>query len=205
MDERGSMAPLLAVLVVAVGGLCLGLGRLGAEAVRSAQARTAADAAALAGAADGEAAARALAKLNGGRLGGFEADGDAAEVAVELAGHRSVARAVATGRFIGSATTGGQVPELRRALQRAGELLGREVPVTSGYRSTAEQQRLWDRRHTNPYPVARPGTSMHERGRAVDVPRSFAPVLATVAAEVGLCRPWPVTDPVHFELCSRGP
>ena len=204
MNERGSMAPLLAVLVLAVGVLCLGLGRLGADAVRSAQARTAADAAALAGAADDEAAARALARANRARLGEFEVDGDATEVAVELAGHRSVARAVAAGRVAPPASTG-LVPELRRALERAGELLGRLVPVSSGYRSTEEQRRLWERRHANPYPVARPGTSMHERGRAVDVPRAFAPVLATVAAEVGLCRPWPVTDPVHFELCSRGP
>ena len=203
--ERGSMAPLLAVLVLAVGGLCLGLGRLGADAVRSAQARTAADAAALAGAADDEGAARALARANGGRLDDFEVDGDATEVAVELAGHRSVARAVATGRRARSVATGGVVPELRRALERAGELLGRPVPVSSGFRSTEQQRRLWERRHRNPYPVARPGTSMHERGRAVDVPRSFAPLLASVAAQVGLCRPWSVTDPVHFELCSRGP
>ena len=206
MDERGSMAPLLAVLVVAVGGLCLGLGRLGADAVRSAQARTAADAAALAGAAEDETAARTLAMANGGRLGGIEVDGEATQVWVELAGHRAVARAVAVGRGApATSTIRGLVPELRRALERAAELLGRPVPVTSGYRSTAEQQRLWERRHTNPYPVARPGSSMHERGRAIDVPRSFAPVLADVAARVGLGRPWPSTDPVHFELCSRGP
>src|SRR5688500_743307 len=92
------MAPLLAVLVVAVGGLCLGLGRLGADAVRSAQARTAADAAALAGAAEDETAARMLAMANGGRLGGVEVDGEATQVWVELAGHRAVARAVAIGR-----------------------------------------------------------------------------------------------------------
>ena len=66
--ERGSVAPLLAVLVVAAGAAALGLGRIGGAAVARAQARTAADAAALAGAADGEQAARAIATANGARL-----------------------------------------------------------------------------------------------------------------------------------------
>ena len=79
------------------------------------------------------------------------------------------------------------------------------VPITSGWRSHAEQQRLYDDRGTNPYPVAAPGTSAHERGRAVDVPRSFVARLAAVAPRVGLCHPWPETDPVHFELCRRTP
>jgi hypothetical protein len=49
--------------------------------------------------------------------------------------------------------------------------------------------------------VARPGSSAHERGLAIDVPASFVPVLLTVAQDVGLCHPYPVADPVHFELC----
>ncbi|MDP8987844.1 MAG: helicase, partial [Actinomycetota bacterium] len=53
-SQRGSVSPLVAVLVVATGGLCVGLGRLGGELVAAARARTAADAAALAGAAEGE-------------------------------------------------------------------------------------------------------------------------------------------------------
>lgn len=93
------------------------------------------------------------------------------------------------------------MPELQEALRRAGELLGRPVPVTSGYRSTAEQAALYARRATNPYPVAVPGTSAHEKGRAVDVPRWFVPLLLSVAGRVGLCHPHPDTDPVHFELC----
>jgi hypothetical protein len=75
------------------------------------------------------------------------------------------------------------------------------VPVASGLRTRAQQQALWDRRHTNPYPVARPGTSRHERGQAVDVPRSFVPRLMAVAGAAGLCQPMPQTDPVHFEVC----
>jgi hypothetical protein len=87
------------------------------------------------------------------------------------------------------------------SLARADDLLGRPVPVVSGLRSRAEQERLWARRATNRYPVARPGTSAHERGMAVDVAASFAPTLARVAAETGLCRPLPDSDPVHFEPC----
>ena len=66
----------------------------------------------------------------------------------------------------------------------------------------AEQEALWDRRHANPYPVARPGTSDHERGMAVDVARADVPVVLAVAAEAGLCQPLPDRDPVHFVVCS---
>jgi hypothetical protein len=89
------------------------------------------------------------------------------------------------------------------AIARAGALLGEPVPITSGWRSRAQQAALWARRATNPYPVARPGTSMHERGLAIDVPRSFVAALRSVAAAAGLCQPLPVSDPVHFELCRR--
>lgn len=43
--------------------------------------------------------------------------------------------------------------------------------VTSGYRSTSEQRRLYDRflRGLMPGPVAPPGLSMHEQGRAIDI------------------------------------
>ena len=53
-------------------------------------------------------------------------------------------------------------------LERLGREQGRNIYVTSGLRTRAEQQRLWDNRHNNPYPVAPPGTSRHETGRAVD-------------------------------------
>lgn len=92
---------------------------------------------------------------------------------------------------------------MRAALARAEQLLGQPVPVTSGYRSGAEQRRLWSGRRANPYPVAPPGTSMHERGLAIDVPASLADRLAAVGRAAGLCRPLPATDPVHFELCDR--
>ena len=207
-DQGGQVLPLVAVLVVAVGLGCLALGRVGGAAVARAQAVTAADAAALAGAADGREAASSAAQWNGARLLTYEDLGTDARVRVELGGARAAARARRV-PALGSALGGdgvsqeGLAPALQAALHRARALLGTAVPVTSGYRSPARQAALYANRHTNPYPVARPGTSRHELGLAVDVPLSFVPRLLSVAAQVGLCHPYPVTDPVHFELCAR--
>ena len=213
-NERGSMAPLVALVVVLAGAACLVLGRLGGVATATARAQTAADAAALAGAADGPDAARALARANGARVARLDVDGDAVEVAV-VVGDDVAAVARARSGEVGGGDAGpgvggtaarvGLDPALLEALRRAEELLGVPVPITSGWRSRAEQQRLHDDRGSNPYPVARPGMSTHERGRAIDVPRAFAERLAAVAARAGLCRPWPETDPIHFELCRRTP
>ena len=204
------MLPLVALLVVATGGLCLVLGRLGGEAVAAGRARTAADAAALAGAAEGEDAARAVARANGAALVDGRRDGTAFLAEVRAAGETAAARAEGVDRQggAGGAGRGGLVPALVAALERAEALLGTPVAITSGYRSPAAQRALWAARGGNPYPVARPGTSAHEAGRAVDVPRSVADRLAAVGPLVGLCRPLPRTDPVHFEPCrpsAEGP
>jgi hypothetical protein len=94
--ERGSTTPLLAIVVVAVGGLCVGLGHLGADADAAARAQTAADAAALAGAADGLEAARRLAVANGAEVVEMttSADGDEVHVIVRVRGVQAQARAV---------------------------------------------------------------------------------------------------------------
>ena len=94
--ERGSTTPLLALLVVAVGGLCVGLGHLGAAASAAAQAQTAADAAALAGAADGLDAARRYAAVNGAKVVALrsEDDGTVVQIVVRVRGVEAVARAV---------------------------------------------------------------------------------------------------------------
>lgn len=92
--ERGSILPLVALLIVMVGGLCLGLGRLGGDAVEAAQARTAADAAALAGAAEGEAAAREVAADNGADLLSFTSEGPEVQVRARVGEAEAVARAV---------------------------------------------------------------------------------------------------------------
>jgi hypothetical protein len=85
--------PVLALAVVVAGGCALLLGRMGEAAVHRAQARTAADAAALAGAAEGEGAARAVAEANGARLVRFEALGSDTRVTVRVGRAEAVARA----------------------------------------------------------------------------------------------------------------
>ena len=215
-SERGSALPFMVLAVVLAGVVALAIGRLGGAAGSRARAQTAADAAALAGAVDGEQAARELAESNGAHLVRFEQLGSDAKVEVELGPARARGRARreggrdnaggaggASGSAVGGPSTGrgGLAPAMVAALARAEQLLGQPVPVVSGYRSPAQQQALWDRRATNPYPVAPPGTSMHERGLAVDVARGFVSRLERVAPDAGLCHPYPDADPVHFEVC----
>lgn len=202
--EAGQTLPLVLLLVALTVAGALLLGALGQRAVEAARARTAADAAALAGAAAGEPEARAAAMANGAELLAFASAGGEAEVDVRVGGATATARARHEPSAVqadGPGDVTGLHPDLVAALARAERLLGRPVPITSGFRSRADQERLWAERHQNPFPVARPGTSRHERGLAVDVPRSFVPTLRGVAHAVGLCFPLPVTDPVHFELC----
>jgi hypothetical protein len=194
------VVPLAALLAVAVGGLVVGLGRVGVEVVTASRASAAADAAALAGAAEGREAAERLATANGGVLVAYASEGREVQVAVRVGEAEAVARATAV-EPPAAVGLGGLTSEMRAALAAAEAALGRAVPVTSGWRSPASQQALWDRRATNPHPVARPGTSAHERGEAIDVDLQVADELARVGESVGLCRPLPATDPVHFELC----
>ena len=91
--ERGSVLPLVALAAVIAGGGALLLGRLGEAAVSRAAARTAADAAALAGAADGEQAARDVATVNGATVLRFEVLGQDTRVTVRLGGAEAVGRA----------------------------------------------------------------------------------------------------------------
>ncbi len=209
-SEGGQILPLVALMIVVMGMGCLVLGRMGGAAVARAQAVTAADAAALAGAADTKEAAASAAGWNGARLTSYEDLGTDVRVGVELGGAKATARArratgpVGPGGQSGPATSDrGLAPGMRDALERARVALGTPVPVTSGFRSRAQQAALYANRAANPYPVAAPGTSRHELGLAVDVPSSFVPRLLSVASRVGLCQPYPRADPVHFELCTR--
>jgi outer membrane lipoprotein SlyB len=88
--------PLLALLVAAVAAMSLGLGHLGGIAADRARAQTAADAAALAGAVEGEAAARELASVNGATLEHYEETADTALVVVRYDNQRAVAKAATT-------------------------------------------------------------------------------------------------------------
>ncbi|HET9542190.1 MAG TPA: M15 family metallopeptidase, partial [Acidimicrobiales bacterium] len=200
--ERGQALPLMLVIMAAAVGAMLLLGGLGRRAVEGAQAQTAADAAALAAAAEGPPAAEELARLNGSTPADVEGTVGDATVTVRVGGADAVARAQSPPPPAGGGTVG-LAPDMVAAVTRAGALLGEPVPISSGWRSRAQQAALWARRSTNPYPVARPGTSMHERGLAIDVHRAFVARLRLVATAAGLCQPLPSADPVHFELCRR--
>jgi hypothetical protein len=207
-NERGSILPFVALAMVMAGASVILLGRVGQAATARAGARNAADAAALAGAAEGRAAALSVAQANGAELLSYVEVGLDTEVRVRLGPAEASGRAQRSGdRDGGSAgggpagSTTGLAPAMRAALARAEQLLGQPVPVTSGFRSREKQAALYADRASNPYPVAAPGTSMHERGLAVDVPADFVPRLLAVAPKAGLCHPYPVDDPIHFEVC----
>jgi hypothetical protein len=208
-DERGQAVPLAAAMMAVACVALIALVPVGRALHQRAQARTAADAAALAGAAEGEQAAEALAADNGGDLVDFERRGDEVVVTVRVGGVDAAARArsripvPAAGAASGiGGDRAGLAPAMLAALARADGMLGHPVPVVSGLRTRAEQDALWERRATNPYPVAPPGTSDHERGQAIDVGREAVAELVAVAGAAGLCRPLPDADPVHFVLCG---
>ena len=183
MNERGQATPLLALLVLAVGGLTLALARFGADVSHSAQAQSAADAAALAAAADGRAAADVLAAANGASVISYDASGREVEVRTRV-GRRGPSHE--RGPAAGEASPAGSgrrlraadalAPGLRAALNEAAKLLHQPVPITRA------------------------------SGTAVVVPMPFVARLAAVADRVGLCQPSPRSDPVRFVLCrdSRG-
>jgi D-alanyl-D-alanine carboxypeptidase/Putative Flp pilus-assembly TadE/G-like len=211
-DDGGQIVPLAAAMVALCCVALLALVPVASALDDRARARTAADAAALAGAADGERTARQVAGANGADLLEIERSGDEVVVQVRVGEVEAYARARAirrppelgAGGPAGSAggRRAGLAPAMLAALARADSLLGRPVFVVSGLRTRSQQETLWERRATNPYPVARPGTSDHERGLAIDVPRQDVDDLRRVAPAAGLCQPLPATDPIHFIVCG---
>ena len=91
--QRGSVLPLVALAMVMAGGGALLLGRIGEATVSRAQARSAADAAALAGAAEGEQAAREVAEANGATVVRFETVGQDTRVTVRIGSSEAIGRA----------------------------------------------------------------------------------------------------------------
>jgi hypothetical protein len=73
--------------------------------------------------------------------------------------------------------------------------------LSSGVRSTADQARLYADRANNPNPVARPGTSRHERGLAIDIGGMNADQRAMLP-QYGLAQPV-ANDPPHVELAPN--
>ena len=84
---------LMTAAVALAGALVFGLARLGEAAVSRAQARTAADAAALAGIAAGREAADAVVTANGGHIVAYSLDGPELQVVVKLGDAQATARA----------------------------------------------------------------------------------------------------------------
>ena len=93
-------------------------------------------------------------------------------------------------------------PELLRRLESVAAARGETWKINSGLRTHAEQQALWDARATNPFPVARPGTSNHESGNSADVSVNGRPIQDVVpAAELIRAGIRPLAgDAVHVDL-----
>jgi hypothetical protein len=93
----------------------------------------------------------------------------------------------------------GLQPWLTPWAERLLALGGGRVRVTSTYRSWSDQYQLWNSRRTNPYPVAPPGRSYHQYGRAFDLsgdPRLLAWLGAVWRSWGGT---YSSTDPIHFQ------
>lgn len=221
-DDSGSITVFVAFSSLLVVLLASSLARSGVALIRRAKADAAAEAAALGAVVGADPAA--IAAANGAELvSAFRHVSGKWVVRVRVAETESIAAAIYAGvpkgaewaGGPGSTTSGGTAagsgggkrrglaPETLQALQRADALLAARglpspIPVVSGLRSRAEQQALWARRFVNPYPVAPPGTSAHERGLAIDIPKSWVGLVLSVAAEAGLCQPYPARDPIHF-------
>lgn len=82
--------------------------------------------------------------------------------------------------------------QLKGMIQEYGETTGKSVTITSGSRSPQEQARLYSQ---NPNKAAKPGTSLHEFGLAVDVDSKALNEME----DLGLMRKYGFTRPVGGE------
>jgi hypothetical protein len=96
---------------------------------------------------------------------------------------------------------GGLSPDLADRLEQAKaaylKQYGKPMPITSGFRTKEQQQRLFDERKNNPNLVAAPGTSLHETGNAVDIGTTVPEAFLN---QFGIHRPLGTKDPVHAVL-----
>jgi hypothetical protein len=92
-DASGQVLPLVALVVTAAAGAALVVALVGGVVVDRARARTAADAAALAGVTDGRDRAEQVARANGGEIRSYRAVGDVVEVTVRVGRAEATARA----------------------------------------------------------------------------------------------------------------
>lgn len=197
----------------------MGVFRVANVVADRARAQTAADAAALAavaeaalsGSGDPRAEAARFARLNDAVLDRClcGAGATAAQVQVSLGAATARARAAFDPeRVLPAALPAGRLhPLLAAAIDRLVVLSDNRVFVVSGLRSSAEQSALWAdavREHGGPEAaddwVARPGTSKHELGLAVDLGGDLA-LARELIARFGLPLGSPLqNEPWHFEL-----
>jgi hypothetical protein len=138
----------------------------------------------------------------------------AAQVRVEVEGIVAEARAVLDPDAIVPAPVSSAAfamdhlhPSLSRAVRRLIQAAAGRLRVVSGYRSTARQTELWEQalaRYGSAEAaddwVARPGTSMHEMGLAVDLAGDLDLAVELIdRLGLPLHRPLP-NEPWHFEL-----
>jgi len=118
------------------------------------------------------------------------------------------------GRSGGQAIAGnmdGINPKLANAVNMAAseyfDATGRRIQITSGLRDSSKQAQLYQAYISgkSPYPAARPGTSKHEKGFALDINSADAAAMDKmgILAKYGLSRPVP-NDPVHIEMAGLG-
>jgi hypothetical protein len=109
------------------------------------------------------------------------------------------------GAVVAKEMTGGTSPETTSGNAAAiAKELG--VPIISGNRDNAKQTELYNASLQPGYkgpPVAKPGTSKHEIGNAIDVDmKSATPEQIAALKAKGFTQPLPDKDPNHWELSS---
>jgi hypothetical protein len=94
--------------------------------------------------------------------------------------------------------------KIARNLPRVAASQGIQVRITSGYRSRAVQTKLYNDYIAGraAYPANPPGTSMHEKGLALDILSSDPYALAGLLTQVGLEWAGP-SDDIHFQLPAK--
>jgi len=88
---------------------------------------------------------------------------------------------------------------------------GQKIKVNSAKRDSADQKRLWDESVEAGRPgwgpkgmqIAKPGTSKHERGGAIDIQQYNDPVAVGLMNKYGMKQTVMPKDPVHFELKAK--
>ena len=206
------------LLTVLLGGFVRDVGQ---ASYLKARAQLAADAAALAAVAEAgpygsglpSFQARIFAEANGARLLECRCEPSATAAQVEVAVGDVIARARAVmdpEKLLPAPVTfahEGLDPRLAVAVEALVDASGGRISIGSGYRTYEEQSALWAEalaRYGDPEIaddwVARPGTSMHERGLAVDLEGDLA-LAERLVTELGLPLHSPLpNEPWHFEL-----